>query len=122
MDGLRGGTAAGGSSGRVEGFFGDLIRDVALEAPVSRTRLVRGLAAVDDRVREPGSPLRRSVSTTGFDDTRVAVLELSEWESLTRELTPANAVAVREVHRRMARVLSDPVLPAGTDPIVVPDE
>jgi hypothetical protein len=119
MDGVRGGATAGNPSGRVEGFFGDLVREVAIEAPVSRARLVRSLAAVDDRVREPGSPLSRSLSTTRFDETRIAVLELSEWEYLSRELTPATTVATREVHRRMARVLSDPELPPGTDPIVV---
>lgn len=121
MDGLRSGATTGGPSGRVERFFGDLIRDVALEAPVSRSRLVLGLSTVDDRVREPGSPLPRAVSTVRFDGTRVAVVTVEEWEALTADLTPATAVAVRTVHRRMARALADPDLPPGTDPIVVPE-
>lgn len=118
MHQLRGGTATGGSSEQVERYFGGLIDDVALEAPVSRTRLVDGLAVVEARAQAPESPLERPLHCCDGIDGLVYVIRVGTWNELTTDLLPETCLAVRETHRRMSRVLVDVELPPRTDPIV----
>lgn len=119
MNRLRGGEATGGSSDRVERYFGDLIDEVALEAPVSRTRLVRGLAVVDQCGRETGHPEELAVDRVETPEGVVFVLPVDAWGAVTDDLLPVTALAVRETHRRLARALLTDPLPPRTDPYVL---
>lgn len=108
-----------GIDGAVESFFGDLVDEVALCAPVSRTSLVVGLAAVERAVEpEDGVSSEREVPT-------VLTLSVEEWSRVANDtgMRPAVALSVREVHRRMASALGagDACSTPGADPFVVID-
>jgi hypothetical protein len=103
----------------VEALFGDLVDEVALAAPVSRSRLVAALAAV---TRGADESVAGEASGEPFP---VATLDVSEWEDLADRagLRPATALAVREVHRRMATAIgaTDAATTPGADPLVIVD-
>ncbi|MFC7177026.1 hypothetical protein [Halosegnis marinus] len=87
--------------GAVEELFGDLIDEVALEAPVSRGRLVAALARADAH----GPPA--DSAATVRDGLAVHRLPVDGWNAVAAAcgLTPAAEVAAREVHRRLAAAL-----------------
>lgn len=107
-----------GHAGSVESFYGDLIDEVALAAPVTRSRLVAGLAAVEREV-EPGP----GASAAG--DASVITLSVADWNRVADRagLRPGVSLAVREVHRRMAGALGETSACAtpGADPCVIID-
>lgn len=104
----------------IEAFFGDLIDEVALAAPVTRRRLVAALADVAAEVEADGS------TTVQDDVAQVAAIPVAEWNHLAREtgLRPEVELAVREVHRRMAASIgaTDACTRPGADPCVVIEE
>lgn len=96
------------------GLFGDLIDEVTLEAPISRTRLVNALARVDAHGPPDGAP------DEIHDDIAVYDLTIAEWAAIARgcALTPTAELAVREVHRRFAVTIGITPTTAGTDPFI----
>lgn len=96
------------------GLFGDLIDEVAIDAPISRARLVTALACVDAH-----GPLKRAPDTV-HDDIAAYELTIADWAVIARgcELTPTAELAVREVHRRFAATIGVTPATAGTDPFV----
>jgi hypothetical protein len=119
MNRLRGGETTGGSSARVERHFGDVLDEVAVEAPLSRPRLVRGLAVVDQRGRIRDDVGERAHDRLDLPAGVVYVLPVDEWSVVTDDLLPVTELAVRETHRRLARALADDQVPPRTDPLVV---
>lgn len=103
----------------VEAFFGDLVDEVALSAPVTRDRLIAGLAAVDHAI-DPDAGTH-----TESEPTPVWTLPVEEWDRVANHvgLRPGLALAVREVHRRMATAVgaSEACSTSGADPFVVMD-
>lgn len=101
----------------VEAFYGDLLEEVALLAPVARPRLVAALEAVDRSADVAGAP------TEEYEVARVATLPVAEWNRLARRtgLRPEMELAVREVHRRMAAAIgaTEACATQGADPCVV---
>lgn len=97
-------------------YFGDLAASVALASPVSLPRLRRLL----DRLGvDPPPDATQFAETSGGD---VFVLSTAAWnEHATRhDLTPAEELAVRAVHGRMAEALGTRRLPPRSDPFVRP--
>lgn len=96
------------------GLFGDLIDEVAIDAPISRARLVTALVCVDTH----GPPER--APDTVRDDIAVYELTIADWAAIARgcELIPTAELAVREVHRRFATTVGGTPVTAGTDPFV----
>jgi hypothetical protein len=119
MNRLRGCETTRGSSARVERHFGDLLDEVAVEAPLSRPRLVRGLAVVDQRGRIRDDVGERARDRLDLPAGVVYVLPVDEWSVVTEDLLPVTELAVRETHRRLARALADDQFPPRTDPLVV---
>lgn len=112
-----------GARSAVEAFFGDLLDDVALEAPVSRARLVRALAAVQAVAADRRSGVRddASAAITTLGGASIVPVPASTWSDLAREagLTATDEVAARAAHRRLAVAAADLRLPEGSDPLVV---
>lgn len=106
-----------GGDTAVEAFYGDLLEEVALRAPVARPRLVAALVEVERSVDVAGVP------TVECDVARVATLPVADWNRLARRagLRPEMELAVREVHRRMAAALgaTEACTTPGADPCVV---
>lgn len=111
MDGVRRATDSGG----VSGFFGDLTRTVALDAPVTHQELCSTL----DRLGENPPTDRPVVTAPG---ATVHFVSADEWHqyAASKGLRPADELAAREVHRRMTDALDAPPLPPRSDPYVVP--
>jgi hypothetical protein len=103
----------------VERHFGDVLDEVAVEAPLSRPRLVRGLAVVDQRGRIRDDVGERARDRLDLPAGVVYVLPVDEWSVVTEDLLPVTELAVRETHRRLARALADDQAPPRTDPLVV---
>lgn len=120
--GLRAGTADGARSD-VEAFFGDLLTDVAIDAPVSRDRLVRALAAVQLLASARRGAVREDsiagVHTLG--GATIVPVPVTTWTELARAagLTATDELAAREAHRRLAIAACTLRLPGGADPLVV---
>lgn len=100
----------------VAGFFGDLTREVALGAPVTHAELC---ATLDRLGSDP--PTDRPVVAT--PDVTVHFVSAGAWHrhASERGLRPADELAAREVHRRMAEALGAPPLPPRSDPFVAPE-
>lgn len=104
----------------VEGYFGELVAEVALEAPLSRTRLLAALARVQ-RAAVSGGPRATAPPVLHAGPAeRVVHLPEVDWEALVRSggLTQTEAAAAREVHRRLAETVTADSPPGG-DPLVV---
>jgi hypothetical protein len=89
----------------VEWQFGDLVERVAVDHPITGRHLVRTLAAVEREAQRREARLL-SAGTRVHCDLPGAVLRLPRgaWQSIERaeELTEHEAVAVRDIHRRLA--------------------
>jgi hypothetical protein len=97
----------------VEVYFGDLVDDVALHAPVSRRQLVAVLA----RAQLSG----RDLGPNGLDDLGEELYQSNDetlywldgefWSRLRREhnLSPDEGRAAREVHRRIIEAIDGDV-------------
>ena len=91
----------------VEEYFGDLVDEIALHRPVSRSMLVDALAALavaGDRASVLDDAVVRS-----YEWGEVVVsLDDDTWAELaaTHGLTDAELAAAREVHDRMTRALT----------------
>ncbi|WP_435360499.1 hypothetical protein [Haloarchaeobius sp. DFWS5] len=98
---------------RVEAYFGDLVDDVALHAPVSRRQLVAVLARAQlsgwsestAKLREEGELVYQS------NDESLFWLDGSFWRGLRDDhnLTPDEGRAAREVHRRIIEAIDGDV-------------
>lgn len=115
--------AADGAEAAVERFFGDLLVDVALDAPVSLERLVRVLGAVQEAASARRAALRAD-SAAGVDapgGATVVPVPVDRWSELAgaADLTPTDEVAAREVHRRFALAACDLRPAPGVDPLIV---
>jgi hypothetical protein len=109
----------------VNWYFGDIIDRVARDRPVSRPRLRTVLARIEEEVQSRESRLREVGERVECRSAPGIVLRLPGgwWRSLEQErgLTDREALAVRDVHRRMTASLAggeSPVEP-GTDPLVL---
>ncbi|NHN40465.1 hypothetical protein G9C85_02285 [Halorubellus sp. JP-L1] len=97
----------------VEAYFGDLVDDVALHAPVSRRQLVAVLARAQlsgreygpDELADLGEELHQS------NDETLYWLDDQFWSRLRREhnLSPDEGRAAREVHRRIIEAIDGDV-------------
>lgn len=107
--------AALGGDPHVEAYFGDLIEEVALDAPVSRVMLRWALARLQGVSADVGS-LPSATSVHVGDGEEVFTLRLDDWRTLaeTAELSPGEWHAAREVHRRLAvGLVGQPVVGFG---------
>jgi len=97
----------------VEEYYGDLVDDVALHAPVSRRQLVAVLARAQlsgrdhgpDELANIGEELHQSKDETLY------WLDGEFWSRLRREhnLTPDEGRVAREVHRRIIEAIDGDV-------------
>lgn len=110
------GVRAPDSSGRVPTFFGELTRAVALETPVSHAALWGALDRLGD---EP--PAHRPVASVSVGTVHVVSADAWHRRATSLDLRPADELAAREVHRRMASALGAPAIPPRADPFVVPE-
>ncbi|WP_435194287.1 hypothetical protein [Natronomonas sp. EA1] len=97
------GDASPGSAPPVGEYFGDLIADVALDAPVSRVMLTTAL----ERLQAASSHLATMSDATFIhvgETEEVYVIPLADWKALAdvAGLSVPERHAAREVHRRLA--------------------
>jgi hypothetical protein len=97
----------------VEAYFGDLVDDVALHAPVSRRQLVAVLARAQFSGRDlgPGELTDIGEQLYQSDDETLYWLDGEFWSRLRREhnLSSDEGRAAREVHRRIIEAIDGDV-------------
>jgi hypothetical protein len=97
----------------VEEYYGDVVDDVALHAPVSRRQLVAVLARAQLSGRDLGPSELSSMGEERFqsNDETLYWLDGEFWSRLRREhnLSPDEGRAAREVHRRMIEAIDGDV-------------
>lgn len=109
----------------VEWQFGELVEQVATDHPVTRRRLAWTLAEVE-REAQRRDLERRSNDRCSEYNAPGAILKLpgGTWQSLeqAQDLSDAESVAARDVHRRMAEAVAGDRNPdPGADLLVLCD-
>lgn len=84
----------------IAAYFGDLVEEVAVDAPVSRVMLRVAL----ERLQASGKAVTTDTSVHVGDGEEVFLLTVADWKRLASaaSLSTAERHAAREVHRRLA--------------------